>query len=645
MIGMLALLLLTAPFIMVFDGWNYADLPKYVFIQVAALLIACVWLTAAIVRRKLDVPGGILTPPLTLLVFWALLSSLWAVDCPAAWRAWSHWGACWLVFAIIAVSAGRRGHVMILGAVYAAGIAMTALGFGQWWLSWDFLPQAIKPAGTFANKNMLAQFLLLTMPAGVYFLLTAGRRSWKWLMHFAAVGAMVFLLYVCRSKAAWLSALAGTLVVVAGLGLNRSWRWRFIMGGKPWLRLALVSVMLGCLILLAGGDKRLSFASVAGEVAAAARGFVRFDGGGGASGSVDSRLPLWANTAVMGMEHPVGGVGMGNFKVYFPLYHDRGMFNPYYYRNITPSRAHNDYLQVFAELGGVGAALALWLGVAFFVCCRRLSRRRGLGKRGVAAVCAAAALTAIAVDAVFSFPMYRPVPSLMTAVYLALLAGFGGGVLEVRRRIWMWPGLIFCLGWLVFSVFDGVRRVGCDRAYKKSMRLAEKGHWREAMPHALAAVEADPWNHDALSLRGSVRRQLGDDLGAEADMRLALRRNPNSKGIMEALGGINFNRGDYPEALGWYKKCVEVAPRTGGYHNEIGCNYSRLGMHRESLSAFARAVKYEPERASYHFNLGVALSRLGRGGEAEKVFDVALEMEPGLRRQLEVFKRLRKNGE
>jgi O-antigen ligase len=67
--------------------------------------------------------------------------------------------------------------------------------------------------------------------------------------------------------------------------------------------------------------------------------------------STDNRMDIWRDTLRMTPSYKWIGCGLGAY--------ERGM---YLYKTVAPTNtldfAHNDYLQVFAELGAVGSALA-----------------------------------------------------------------------------------------------------------------------------------------------------------------------------------------------------------------------------------------------------------------------------------------------
>ncbi len=73
--------------------------------------------------------------------------------------------------------------------------------------------------------------------------------------------------------------------------------------------------------------------------------------------SGDVRLGYWQGALAMARDHPVGGVGLGTFGDHFPRYRPL-LAHP-------AQDAHNDYLQVLAELGVPGLLAFLWLWAAY----------------------------------------------------------------------------------------------------------------------------------------------------------------------------------------------------------------------------------------------------------------------------------------
>jgi O-antigen ligase len=75
--------------------------------------------------------------------------------------------------------------------------------------------------------------------------------------------------------------------------------------------------------------------------------------------NVGNRESLWSVGAHVVRDHPVTGVGAGNFVVAEPAYAFQGINLPRVDLIVRPELVHNSYLQVLAELGAIGLAAFL----------------------------------------------------------------------------------------------------------------------------------------------------------------------------------------------------------------------------------------------------------------------------------------------
>jgi O-antigen ligase len=124
------------------------------------------------------------------------------------------------------------------------------------------------------------------------------------------------------------------------------------------------------------------------------------------------RLPIWRDAWDMMQGHLIFGRGLGTFQWSFPAYE---RLDP----DIPAKYAHNDYLQVMAELGAAGLILLLWAFVVSWRAALRNLRRpdsalvRGIGLASIGV------LVAAALQEITDFSLYVP----GTAVLLAVLTG------------------------------------------------------------------------------------------------------------------------------------------------------------------------------------------------------------------------------
>ena len=134
----------------------------------------------------------------------------------------------------------------------------------------------------------------------------------------------------------------------------------------------------------------------------------------------EGRAQLWAETIPLIKAYPVFGCGLGGYETAFMRFK---VSEPL----VTDDFAHNDYLQLLAELGLVGFAI----GAALAFSAVRTAVRKAVGSRDPEAryfaVACAGALAAILVHSLADFNLYIPA----NAMLLAWIAGMTAGAREL----------------------------------------------------------------------------------------------------------------------------------------------------------------------------------------------------------------------
>ncbi len=124
------------------------------------------------------------------------------------------------------------------------------------------------------------------------------------------------------------------------------------------------------------------------------------------------RAELWLATWRMIEAHPVAGVGFGGYWTAIPAYHNAS-------GGLVPQQAHNDYLELLASGGIVGAGLALW----FLILVRkgaRASLRSTDRFRRAACMGALVGLFGVAVHSLVDFGLHITVNALVLTCLVAI---------------------------------------------------------------------------------------------------------------------------------------------------------------------------------------------------------------------------------
>jgi len=91
-----------------------------------------------------------------------------------------------------------------------------------------------------------------------------------------------------------------------------------------------------------------------------------------------------------------------------------------------------------------------------------------------------------------------------------------------------------------------------------------------------------------------------------------------------SLGYIYYDQGDFNEALIMLEKAVSLSPEDSFYHSEIALVYEKLGRRKEGIGSLQRAIELMPDNWLYHRNLAVMKMSDGDKEGATAAFEKAL---------------------
>ena len=389
----LSVVLVGAPLVVLPGHVDFARLPQQVFVQVSALALGLLFTARS--SRLGPLSARPLDLPLLAFLGWSAVSLFWTLDGEAGRGTLAHWSACAIVYLLVSRAGGRVDRSRLLAGLLLGGAIAAAAGLGQSLGGLAFIPQAVAPASTLANRNVAAGYVAAIAPLA---LLAWGSRAAR-IAAFAAAGTILAYLPFTRSRSAAV-AVAVQVVLVALALPGASWRSPLRRRGS---RAGLLIASLGLLALVAW----VSRTDIQKARSAAIRG------------------SLAASAFSMVLERPLLGMGLGGYEAAY-LAHGPALVSA----TGAPFRVespHNEGLQVLAETGLPGLLAGLWLVVAAGLAVRRLGRAPDPFVRR-AALAVGLSLCGFAVDGAFGFPLRYPVAPLALAVLLGVLSS-----LDTRR--------------------------------------------------------------------------------------------------------------------------------------------------------------------------------------------------------------------
>ena len=317
------------------------------------------------------------------------------------------------------------------------------------------------------------------------------------------------------------------------------------------------------------------------------------------------RLLLWSSALEQFRLAPVFGTGGFSF-----LYYARLFRNPVVQND--PIHVHNDYVQLLADYGVVGAIL-----FAAFLCAHLVAGSRLFGQlvRRVAsykesrsnhlALCIGclSVVAAYMVHSVVDFNMQMPANALLIAVVFAILANTSASGGEQART----PRLITLSGWLLPAMGIGVLAYGLpmmpgeyftERARFALVRLQKPA---EALEFARQGLKTESKNPDLYYYYGEAALQMAS---SNAGNPLALRH-----GAVISL-----------------KKGLEAFPYDSRLAVKLAQAYSESGNYFEASNALTFIEKWDPSSSFVHLYRGLIEQAGGSDDAAESAYKEAISL-------------------
>ncbi|MGZ5440490.1 MAG: O-antigen ligase family protein [Thermoanaerobaculia bacterium] len=220
----------------------------------------------------------------------------------------------------------------------------------------------VRAAGPVSDANFYGQILVMVIPLALSLASTATRRRWQvfWVAVATLITGGVLMTY---SRGAMLALTVMTAIILASMRVKV-------------MRVALATAAMVALLLAMPGNVGRRFMTFE-TFLPRHRYYVPTDS------SFEKRKLLLATTTRMFADHPILGVGAGNFTTFFPQYsNEAGSPAEHFYRSGELEHPHSVYLELGAETGSIGLILfAAIVGTAFAQLRRGRQRLVDLGHR------------------------------------------------------------------------------------------------------------------------------------------------------------------------------------------------------------------------------------------------------------------------
>jgi O-antigen ligase len=407
--------------------------------ECAVFGLAALWLIEGFLNGSYDCSTYRILLPLVALTLFALIQTiptgadgdLSLRTGARAWRTLSadpHGTRLWvfrmLSFILVAAmllrytSSTRRLRTLIY-LVIGIAVASALFGLTRKTMQHDagFILPHLMPGfgyGQFINNNHFAFLMEMALGLLLGLVIAGGVRRDRLLIYLGLALLLGMSLVLSNSRGGILSMLCQIIFAAVLFPTVRSVRERMpTRGAIKWSQqlvgsLVVRTLLIVCLIITVsigivwvGGDSLLGRLEVVPAEISSREAGARWG---------ERRIDIWRATWQLIQANPVAGVGMGGYWTAITQFHDAS-------GEMTPQRAHNDYLELLASGGLIGVALGAWFVGGLISPVRRRLRLPDNFRR--AATCGA--LIGFAGVAVHSFVDFGLHITINAVVLLALL--------------------------------------------------------------------------------------------------------------------------------------------------------------------------------------------------------------------------------
>jgi O-antigen ligase len=317
-------------------------------LQAGAVVLFAFWSVRQVAAAELEIVGNPLFLPMLVfagLILWQLAmgQTAYRADTFSSALLYCAYGVlCFLAVQCLRKTSQVKTLAWVLSG-YGFTVAMFALMQGiasNGKLYWLRTPQSDGWIyGPYVNHNHYAGLMEMLTPIPLVISLTGGVRGARKLLAALVAAVMASTIFLSGSRGGMVAFAAQMALLVTFLIKRRqNWRATFALG-------AFLVIALGLLAWLGGGELAERMASIHSATQADLSGA--------------TRLNMDRDALKMFAQKPVLGWGFGVFGEIYPQFSS-------FSSNLSVGMAHNDYLQLLAEMGLLGFAAVLWFLLRLF---------------------------------------------------------------------------------------------------------------------------------------------------------------------------------------------------------------------------------------------------------------------------------------
>ncbi len=494
-----------------------------------------------------------------------------------------------------------------------------------------------KLTSTIGQKNWISNYLAMIFPIGFSYFLLENKKNIKYI-YLTLLAVLYTTLLICQSRGIWISitlTLIFAFIIIFRYKLGNIFR-----KNKKWLITLFIVFLIITVIYSTENPLNKSRLTVT-ERALTTFEVTR-------DPSINTRFLIWGTTIEMFKDNPIFGLGIGTFKYHYLDYQAEYLVNhsDYIKNSGKAAEAHNEYLQMAAEIGIVGLAVFLVIIFLFYFTIYQYFESNTKKENIVVIFGLLMGITCFLIHCLFTFPFHVPVLGATFFILLALSI-VHIHLTEENKKDYYKQNLItikfnlnpilkyFSITLMILLVIFGAWKLAFKPYFAETYYL--KGSKYFANQENLAALEYfekaalfDSTNGRVLHALGSTYYQVG--LQKEAQKTLdKVKTIYNDRNTYRNLGLSFMESGDIFEAEKELKHAIYLDPKFYQAYNDLASLYIYQNEYEKAIETWKKAVDLNLEFKEKHiflYYIGLAYQRMDDRENAYNYFLKALKEAP-----------------
>ena len=488
---------------------------------------------------------------------------------------------------------------------------------------------------TIGQKNFVSNYLGLIFPLSIfYFLLQKAKRDK--IFFFVLTSIIYITLMICQSRGIWISIISTVLI---GIFLIYKFKlFKIFQENQKRLILLLISFLI--ITIIYSTDNPLNKSAIT----VTQRAISTFDE---QDPSINARLLIWQAAFNMIKDKPILGSGIGTFKMNYLNYQAKIIKdNPYYLKLSGNAReAHNECLQMWAELGIVGLGLFLLMFYFFYKTVFIFLKSKLNIENKIIALGLFMGITCFLIHSLFAFPLH--VPALVSSFFLimsltiAYINNFNLSESEKEKNIRKIDLKILKLNinyvvvlalviMLIAINFLVIKPYMAELYYFKGLRYNVDKNYVKALPNFHYSAQLDPYNGRILLALGTTYYNLNIQSKAEEILQKA-KNYINNMNVFRNLGLSYMQNGNYKKAEEEFKYALYLMPKFTKAYYDLGYLYFIQERYNDTIEQWNKILEIEPDFPNNYIvlnNLGIAYNKMQMPEKALEYFVQAVQLVP-----------------